>query len=93
MASWVKSKKVVGRIITDGELSTIKMMFPSMMLAAALSGRSVYRTLGKGLYHCFRFGRMASATLSWDITREFTSMAFSLVRISSSRPGSALSSR
>ena len=93
MASWVKSKKVVGRIITEGELSTIRMMLPSMTQAAALSGRSVYRTLGKGLYHCFRLGRMASATLSWDITRELASMAFSLVRISASSPGSALSSR
>ena len=41
MASWVKSKKVVGRIITEGELSTISTMLPSITLAAALSGRSV----------------------------------------------------
>jgi len=39
--SWVKSKKLVGRIITEGELSTMRTMLPSMMLAAAASGRSV----------------------------------------------------
>ena len=32
--SWVKSKNVVGRIITEGELSTMTMIFPSMTLAA-----------------------------------------------------------
>ena len=41
MASCVKLKKLVGRIITEGELSTISTMLPSMMLAAATSGRSV----------------------------------------------------
>ena len=91
MASWVKSKKVVGRIITAAELSTIRMMLPSMTQAAAVSGRSVYRTFGKGLHHCL--GRMASATLSCAMVRELAWMFWSLWRSSSSRAWSTRSSR
>ena len=58
----MKSKRLVGMIITDGELSTSSTILPSIMHAVAVSGRSVYRTLGKGLYHCGL--TMASATLS-----------------------------
>ena len=49
MASCVKLKKLVGRIITEGELSTISTMLPSMMLAAATSGDPAELTgTGKG---------------------------------------------
>ena len=91
MASWVKSKNVVGRIITEAELSTIRMMFPSMTQAAAASGRSVYRTFGKGLYHCL--GRMASATLSCAMVRDLASMFWSFCRSSVSSAWSTRSSR
>ena len=37
----MKSKKWVGRSITEGELSTSSTTNPSMMQAAAVSGRSV----------------------------------------------------
>ena len=87
----MKSKKVVGRIITEGELSTISTMLPSMMLAAAVSGRSVYRALGKGLYHCL--GRMASATLSCAMDSDRTAMDDSFSRTSASSDWSTLSSR
>ena len=43
---------LVGKIMAAAELSTSSRIRPSAMLAAAQSGRSVYRTLGKGLNHC-----------------------------------------
>ena len=43
--------KLVGRMMAEGELSTRMTRLPSKILAAEVSGLSVYLYLGNGLYH------------------------------------------
>ena len=57
-------------------------MLPSMIQAVAVSGRSVYRTLGKGLYHCGL--TIDSATLSWLMAMDPALIFPSFCRSSSS---------
>ena len=58
-----------------------------MMQAVATSGRSVYRTLGKGFQNCR--GDRASATDSWLMAMEPTCIFSNFSRISASSSGSA----
>lgn len=48
MISSLNRRIVVGSSRADAELSTSTTTSPSMIHAVATSGRSVYRTLGKG---------------------------------------------